>query len=73
VAEAQEAFQLAPRSGSVAFEAALVSAMVGDHTAALVNAERARGLGFDGPAWFRLPWFEPLRGQPEFQKIIGGP
>jgi len=71
VTEAQRALQLAPRSGSVAFEAALVCAIVGDQTNALVNAERARDLGFDGPAWFRLPWFEPLRGQPDFQKIAG--
>jgi len=71
VAEAQQALQLAPRSGSVAFEVALVCAIVGDQTNALVNAEHARDLGFDGPAWFRLPWFEPLRGQPEFQKITG--
>jgi serine/threonine-protein kinase len=63
VAEAQEALQLAPRSGSVAFEAALVYSIVGDRTAAEVNAERARGLGFDGPAWFRLPWFEPSRSE----------
>ncbi len=71
VIEAQQALQLAPRSGSVAFEASLVYSIVGDHTAALVNAERARDLGFDGPAWFRLPWFEPLRGQTEFQRIAG--
>lgn len=61
VAEAQQALQLAPRNGSVAFEAALVYSIVGDRTAAEVNVERARSLGFDGPAWFRLPWFEPLR------------
>jgi serine/threonine-protein kinase len=71
VIEAQEALRLAPKSGQVAFEAALVYAMVGDLTAAQVNAERARDLGFDAPGWFRLPWFEPLRSDPDFRRLLG--
>lgn len=71
VQEIQEALRLAPRSGSVAFEAALVYAVVGDRTAALVNAKRARSLGFEAPAWFRLPWFAPLRDEPAFRDLIG--
>lgn len=66
VAAAQDALRLAPRSGQAAFEASLVYALVGDRTAALVNAERARDLGFEAPSWFRLPWFESLRGEPGF-------
>jgi predicted Zn-dependent protease len=66
VAAVQDALRLAPRSGQAAFEASLVYALVGDRTAALVNAERARDLGFEAPAWFRLPWFDPLRGEPGF-------
>lgn len=66
VAAAQDALRLAPRNGQAAFEASLVYALVGDRTAALVNAERARDLGFETPAWFRLPWFDPLRGEPGF-------
>jgi tetratricopeptide (TPR) repeat protein len=71
VAEVQEALRLAPHSGQVAFEASLVYALVGDRTAALVNAERARDLGFESPGWFRLPWFEPLRSDPGFRRLLG--
>jgi eukaryotic-like serine/threonine-protein kinase len=70
VTEAQEALRLAPSSGQVAFEASLVSALVGDRTAALVNARRARELGFEAPGWFRLPWFEPLLADPDFREIV---
>jgi tetratricopeptide (TPR) repeat protein len=69
VAAAQEALRLAPGSGQAAFEASLVYALVGDETAALVNAERARDLGFAAPAWFRLPWFEPLLADPAFRRL----
>ncbi len=69
VSELQEALRLAPRSGQAAFEAALVYALVGDRTAAVVNAGRARDLGFEAPAWFRLPWFEPLLADPEFRRL----
>ncbi|MES1240735.1 MAG: protein kinase [Acidobacteriota bacterium] len=69
VAAAQDALALAPRSGQAAFEAALVYTLVGDRTAALVNARRAVRLGFDAPAWFRLPWFEPLRADPGFRRL----
>lgn len=69
VAAAQEALRLAPRSGQAAFEASLVYTLVGDRTSALVSARRAVDLGFDAPAWFRLPWFAPLRADPDFQRL----
>ena len=69
VTAVQEALRLAPRNGSAAFEASLVYALVGDRTAALVNAERAHELGFDAPAWFRLPWFSSLLSDPDFRKL----
>ena len=69
VAAVQEALRLAPHNGQAAYEAALVYALAGDRTAALVNAGRARELGFDAPAWFRLPWFESLRSDPGFREI----
>ncbi|MGH7488406.1 MAG: hypothetical protein ACREMY_22830, partial [bacterium] len=59
----------APRNGQAAFEAALVFALAGDRTVAVVTAKRARDLGFDSPAWFRLPWFQPLFSEPEFRKL----
>jgi len=68
VATVQDALRMAPRNGQAAFEASLVYALVGDRTAALVNAERARELGFEALSWFRLPWFEPLRGEPGFPR-----
>ncbi|HSF42784.1 MAG TPA: protein kinase [Thermoanaerobaculia bacterium] len=68
VAAVQDALRLAPRSGQAAFEASLVYALVGDRTAALVNAGRARDLGFEAPSWFRLPWFDSLRGEPGFSE-----
>jgi serine/threonine-protein kinase len=70
VAAAQDALALAPKSGQAAFEASLVYTLVGDRTAALVNARRAVKLGFDAPAWFRLPWFEPLRTDPGFRRLM---
>jgi serine/threonine-protein kinase len=71
VAAVQEALRLAPRSGQAAYEASLVYAVAGDRTAALVNVGRARGLGFDAPAWFRLPWFDSLRGDSGFRRFAG--
>lgn len=71
VAAVQEALRLAPHNGQAAYEAALVYALAGDRTAALVNAGRARELGFDAPAWFRLPWFESLRSDPGFRELAG--
>jgi eukaryotic-like serine/threonine-protein kinase len=68
-AAAQEALQRAPRNGQAAFEASLVYAMVGDRVSALVNARRAVDLGFDAPAWFRLPWFAPLRDDADFRRL----
>jgi len=72
VLAAQEALRLAPRNGQAAFEAALVFAMVGDRTLALANTRRARDLGFNAPAWFRLPWFDPLRSDAGFRRLAGG-
>lgn len=56
----QRALTLAPDNAQVAFEAALVFTLTGDYTIALVNAGRARELGFED-RWFELPWFEPIR------------
>ena len=67
----QEALLLAPQVGQAAFEAALVCAMVGDETAALVHTERAIKLGYRA-RWFRLPWFDQLRAYPDFVQLTSG-
>ncbi|MEM8931696.1 MAG: tetratricopeptide repeat protein, partial [Acidobacteriota bacterium] len=63
VAAIQRAIRSAPAAnGNLAFEAALVYVVVGDRTAALVNAEAARQLG-RSEHWFALPWFDPIRAE----------
>lgn len=69
VAAIQQALQLAPENPQTAFEAALVYTLVEGRPSALVNVEKALALGFD-PGWFRLPWFDPLRSDPEFLSMI---
>jgi tetratricopeptide (TPR) repeat protein len=62
VAAVQEALRLDPESPFKAYEASLVFALVGDHSSALWNAQRALDRGFD-PRWFAFPWFDPLRAR----------
>ncbi len=69
VATIQEALRMAPGDNDVAFEAALVYTLVGDQTAALVNAEDAIELGRQ-IRWFDLPWFDALRARPEFARLV---
>lgn len=71
VAAIHEALARQPGSQYVAYEAAVVCALVGDRTAALVNVEKAIRLGYQ-PRWFALPWFDDLRAEPEFRKLTGG-
>jgi serine/threonine-protein kinase len=69
VAAVQEALRLAPNDGSVAFEAALVYALLGEDDSALANAEKALALGY-GTRWFSLPWFDSLQRHPDFQRLL---
>jgi tetratricopeptide (TPR) repeat protein/tRNA A-37 threonylcarbamoyl transferase component Bud32 len=71
VAAVQEAFRLAPNDGPVAYEAALVYALLGESSSALVNAEKAVKLGMR-PRWFSFPWFDSLRANPDFQRLLAG-
>jgi serine/threonine-protein kinase len=68
----QEALRLAPDQGPVAYEAAVVYALVGEEESALVNVEKALRLGFE-PRWFSFPWFDPLRKRPEWQMLLARP
>lgn len=69
VAAVQEALRQAPESGQVAYEAALVYALIGETASALVNSERALELGY-GTRWFSFPWFDALREDPEFIDLL---
>ncbi len=68
-ASMQQAVVAAPDNPELAFEASLVYAVIGDAASALASAERALASGFDR-RWFSLPWFEPLRKDPAFRKLI---
>jgi tetratricopeptide (TPR) repeat protein len=72
VSAAQEALRLAPDQGPIAYEAALVYALLGEDHSALANAEKALQLGLN-PRAFSIPWFEPLRRKPEFQALLSRP
>ncbi|MEM1181765.1 MAG: protein kinase [Acidobacteriota bacterium] len=71
VATLQQALARAPESGSVAYEAALVYALIGEDTSALVQAEAALRRGVE-PRWFSFPWFDALRERIEFSALMGG-
>jgi serine/threonine-protein kinase len=66
----QRALQTAPEHPQAAFEAAVVYALVGEDRSALVNSRRALELGYE-PVWFRFPWFDDLRDDPEFKRLLG--
>jgi serine/threonine-protein kinase len=72
VAALQQALRLAADQGAVAYEAAVVYALLGEESSALVNAEKAVHSGL-GPRWFSLPWFAALRSDPRFQKALESP
>jgi serine/threonine-protein kinase len=69
--EAVETIQkvLTLENNQAATEAALVYALVGDESSAVVNARRAAAQGI-APSWFALPWFDSLRSSPEFRKLL---
>ncbi len=72
VTAVRRAEQLAPRNPQVAYEAALVYAVVGDETSALVSAEKAIQGGVEAH-WFGFPWFAALRAEPAFAKLLSSP
>ncbi|HXU29827.1 MAG TPA: tetratricopeptide repeat protein, partial [Thermoanaerobaculia bacterium] len=55
-----------PGEPEIAFEAALVYALAGDRTSALINARAAWRQGY-GPAWFGIAAFDFLKDDPELR------
>jgi len=69
VEDAQSALALAKGNREAAYEVALVYALVGDEVSALVNAKVALAGHYEA-RWFSLPWFDRLRGDPEFRRLL---
>ena len=65
----QEALRLAPDSGSTAYEASLVYALLGEDDSAVVYAARALQRGYE-PRWFTFPWFGSLRSRADFRSLL---
>ena len=67
----QRALATAGDNPQASYEAALVYALIGDDTSALVNAEKALDRGVEA-RWFSLSWFDRLRASPELAGRLGG-
>ncbi|HEY0553116.1 MAG TPA: protein kinase [Thermoanaerobaculia bacterium] len=65
----REALRLAPESSAPAFEAAVVYALLGEKASAIANSEAALKSGYS-TSWFALPWFDGLRGDPQFREML---
>jgi len=65
----QRALQTAPENSQVAYEAALIYSLAGERRSALVNVQRAIQQGYSSD-WFQFPWFDALRGDPEFRDLL---
>ncbi|HYN20632.1 MAG TPA: protein kinase [Thermoanaerobaculia bacterium] len=59
----------APDNPQVAYEAALVYALIGDRASAQASAERAVSGGYDR-RWLALPFFDSLRGKAAWSKLL---
>jgi len=66
VAIVQQTLRQGPESPDLVYAAALVYALVGDRTSALLNAREALRLG-EGASWFRLAPFQFIRDDPELR------
>ena len=65
IAATQDAIRKEPKNPDALFEAALVYAVSGERTSAIVNARRAVEYGLQ-PRWLGLPWFDPLKNDTAF-------
>lgn len=68
VSELQAALLVAGPHPQAAYEAAVVFAVLGEPISAVVHAERA--LGVFSRHWFELPWFDHLRSDPAFARLL---
>lgn len=66
---AQETLQIHPQEAQVTYQVAMVYALAGELTSALVNAERAYELGVQS-RWFKVPAFGPLRDEPSLTALL---
>lgn len=64
----QQALRLTPDNAQLAFEAAVVYAVLGDRGSAIFHAQQAADRGVDA-SWFALPFFDTLRGDSAFQAL----
>jgi serine/threonine-protein kinase len=69
VAHAQQALQEGADEAEAYYMASLVYCLTGADVPALVNAKEALTRGYN-PRWFGLPWFDPLRDDPEFMRLM---
>ncbi|MCG6963122.1 MAG: protein kinase [Acidobacteria bacterium] len=65
----QEELRALPDEPGSYFDAALVYTILGDRTTAVVDADKAVKMGFN-PRWFELPFFKPLRDDPDFRSLL---
>lgn len=70
-AAATEALRASGDDPQTLYDAALVYALVGDHSSALASAKKALSAGFR-PVWFNLPWFAPLWDDPSLRELLPG-
>jgi len=68
VSELQAALLVAGPHPQAAYEAAVVFAVLGEPISAVVHAERA--FGVFGRHWFEMPWFDDLRRDPAFARLL---
>ncbi len=68
----QRQLERTPDSAGAHFTAALVYAVIGDRTSAVVSAARSIRLGMQ-PRWFSLPFFASVRDDPAFQAALETP
>ncbi len=64
----QQALRMTPDNAQLASEAAVVYILVGDRGSALFHARQAASHGI-APHFFALPFFDPLRSEPQFQAL----